>query len=175
MNEKYIADYKRRFKTYDALPKRIVRFMKNHEIQVLYWMRKEETSRLLKPFYKYKLSRIYRKYGISMTSKSFMGGVLLCYAHNITVNSRAIIGENCTIFGGVTIGSVRSGKREGVPVIGNNVVLGMNSFVCGGIHIGNDVLIAANSFVDCDVPDHSLVFGNPGIVKSKNNSTIDYL
>ena len=79
------------------------------------------------------------------------------------------------MFKGCTIGSVRSGKREGVPVIGNNVVIGCNAFVCGGITIGNDVLIAANSFVDFDVPDNSIVFGNPGIIKYKERPTADYI
>ena len=46
---------------------------------------------------------------------------------------------------------------------------------CGGVRIGNDVLIAANSFVDFDVPDHSLVLGNPGVVKHKENATGDYI
>lgn len=55
------------------------------------------------------------------------------------------------------------------------MVVGTNAFVCVGITIGDDVLIAANSFVDFDVPKHSLVFGNPGIIKSKENATCDYI
>lgn len=85
-----------------------------------------------------------------------------------------MIGKNCVIFKNATIGSVRSGKREGVPIIGDNCVIGAGAFVCGGISIGNNVLIAANSFVDFDVPPDSLVLGNPGIIYAKENATVDY-
>lgn len=42
-------------------------------------------------------------------------------------------------------------------------------------NIGNDVLIAPNAFVNCDIPDHSIVFGNPCIIKPKNNATEGYI
>ena len=175
MNCKFQDDYIRRFKHFDLLPVRLFRYIQNHEIRILYWARGAENGGVFKYLYKLMMLITYRKYGCVLNSRNIEGGILLCYAHNIIINNKAIIGKNCTIFGGTTIGSVRSGKRKGVPVIGDNVVLGMNSFVCGGIHIGNDVLIAANSFVDFDVPDHSLVFGNPGVIKHKDQATIDYV
>ncbi len=175
MNSKYKDDYIRRFKHFDLFPVRLLRYIQNHEIRILYWARRAENGGVFKCLYKFMMLISYRKYGCTLNSRNIGGGILLCYAHNIIINNKAIIGKNCTIFGGTTIGSVRSGKRKGVPVIGDNVVLGMNSFVCGGIHVGNDVLIAANSFVDFDVPDHSLVFGNPGVIKYKDQATIDYL
>lgn len=46
--------------------------------------------------------------------------------------------------------------------------------LCGGIHIGSNVLIAANSFVDFDVPDNSIVVGNPGTIHHKEEATKDY-
>lgn len=104
----------------------------------------------------------------------FGTGLVLAHPYNITVNGGAQIGSNCTIFKGVTIGSIRSGSRRGVPRIGDNVVICSNAMVCGGIHIGNDVLIAANSFVNFDVPDHSVVIGNPGTVKEKQHASADY-
>ena len=41
--------------------------------------------------------------------------------------------------------------------------------------IGNDVLIAPNSYVNCDVPNHSVVFGNPCIIKAREGATDDYI
>lgn len=108
-------------------------------------------------------------------SRQIGAGLLLAHPYSITVNSGTIIGENVTLFKECTIGSIRSGRRNGTPIIGNNVVVGTNAFVCGGITIGDDVLIAANSFVDFDVPKHSLVFGNPGIIKPKENAARDYI
>lgn len=86
-----------------------------------------------------------------------------------------MLGENVSLFKGCTIGTVRSGKRQGSPIIGNKVVVGLNATIVGRCHIGNGVLIAANSFVDFDVPDNSLVFGNPGAIKHKENASADYL
>lgn len=41
--------------------------------------------------------------------------------------------------------------------------------------VGDDVLIAPNSYVNCDVPSHSIVFGNPCIIKHKDNATEGYI
>lgn len=45
----------------------------------------------------------------------------------------------------------------------------------GGIRIGDNVLIAPGSFVNVDVPSNSVVFGNPAVIKYKENATDDYL
>jgi serine O-acetyltransferase len=50
-----------------------------------------------------------------------------------------------------------------------------NAFVCGNITIGDDVLIAANAFVNFDVPDHSIVIGNPAKIIHKDNATESYI
>lgn len=102
-------------------------------------------------------------------------GVLLCHPYNITINPTAIIGREATIFKGTTVGSIRSGKKKGTPKIGDRVTLCSNCLVCGNISIGNDVLIAGNTFVNFDVPSHSIVIGNPGIIKSKEHASADYI
>ena len=60
-------------------------------------------------------------------------------------------------------------------VIGNNVWIGINATIVGNITIGNDVLIAPNTLVNFDVPDHSIVVGCPGIIKSVSNATEGYI
>ena len=67
------------------------------------------------------------------------------------------------------------GKRAGAPVIGDFVWMGTNSVIVGGIKIGNDVLIAPGSFVNFDVPDNSLVIGNPGKIVPKDQPTKNYI
>ena len=106
---------------------------------------------------------------------SIGGGIFWAHFHNITINPQAIIGEHCSIYKGVTIGQEMRGYRAGCPTIGNNVYIGINATVVGKISIGDDVLIAANSFVNCDIPSHSVVFGNPCIIKQKENATEGYL
>ena len=67
------------------------------------------------------------------------------------------------------------GGRQGAPVIGNEVWIGINAAIVGNVTIGDDVLIAPNSYVNCDVPSHSIVFGNPCIIKHKENATEGYI
>ena len=63
----------------------------------------------------------------------------------------------------------------GVPTIGNQVAIGINATVIGNIIIGNDVMIAPNSFVNFDVPSHSIVIGNPGVIHHKEKATAGYI
>ena len=74
----------------------------------------------------------------------------------VVVHVRAKIGDNCKLGQDVTIG----GKGPGVPVLMDNVYVG-GSFVVGGITLGNNVIVGANSFVDKDVPDNAIVAGSP--------------
>lgn len=93
----------------------------------------------------------------------------------ITINPHSTIGNNCNIHKGVTIGQENRGKRKGAPNIGNKVWIGVNSTIVGNIHVGDDVLIAPNTYVNCDIPSHSIVFGNPCIIKSVANATDGYI
>ena len=45
----------------------------------------------------------------------------------------------------------------------------------GGVKIGEDVLIAPNTYINCDIPDHSIVFGNPCMIKHNENATDGYI
>ena len=90
-------------------------------------------------------------------------GALLLHPYGIVINKEAVIGNNFTILKGATIGSDLT-RNAGAPVIGDNVYVGLNSTVVGRISIGNDVMIAANTFVNFDVPDGSLVMGSPGVI-----------
>jgi hexapeptide transferase family protein len=102
-------------------------------------------------------------------------GLYIGHPIGITVNRHAKIGKNCNIHKGVTIGQENRGKRKGAPTIGDNVWMGINSTIVGRITIGDDVLIAPNSYVNCDVPSHSIVFGNPCIIKHCDHATRDYI
>lgn len=73
------------------------------------------------------------------------------------------------------IGQTNRGGRQGTPVIGNEVWIGINAAIVGKVTIGDDVLIAPNSYVNCDVPSHSIVFGNPCIIKHRENATEGYI
>ena len=114
------------------------------------------------------------KMGNEIYFPSIGGGCVLAHPYGITMNPRAILGEDVTLFKGCTMGSVRSGSRSGTPIIGDRVTIGCNAMVCGGITVGSDVLISAGAFVNFDVPEHSVVIGNPGVIHFKQNASVDY-
>lgn len=102
-------------------------------------------------------------------------GLYIGHPYCITINTKVIIGSNCNIHKGVTIGQENRGARKGTPILGDDVWIGINSTIVGAVRIGNDVLIAPNTYVNRDIPDHSIVFGNPCIIKSTENATKGYI
>lgn len=77
----------------------------------------------------------------------------------ICISSGATIGDNCTIFHQVTIGSntLKDTKKNGSPTIGNNVYIGAGAKIIGNIKIGNNVRIGANCAITEDIPDNATV------------------
>lgn len=116
------------------------------------------------------------KYGFQIPVGTRIGrGFYLGHWGCVVVNDQAIMGDNCNIAQGVTIGQTNRGMKCGVPVIGNQVWIGANAVLVGKIRIGNDVLIAPNSYVNIDVPDHSVALGNPAQIIPKENATEGYI
>lgn len=116
------------------------------------------------------------KYSIELHPNTKIGkGLYLGHPCCITVNPSAILGEHVCLHKGVTIGVENRGKHKGTPVIGNCVWIGINSIVFGDITIGDDVLISPNSVINFDVPSHSIVYGNPAVIKYKYNATEGYI
>ena len=119
---------------------------------------------------------IKRRMNVELFGKTDIGrGLYIGHPYGITINSDVVIGKNCNIHKGVLIGQENRGSRKGTPIIGNCVWIGVNAAIVGKVNIGDDVLIAPNSYVNCDVPSHSVVFGNPCIIKHKDNATEGYI
>ena len=131
---------------------------------------------LIKMYYKamLKIARFF--YHVELSAGTKIGaGLYIGHPYGITINPKAVLGKNINIHKGVTIGQENRGGRKGVPTIGNEVWIGINSTIVGKITIGDDVLIAPNSYVNCDVPSHSVVFGNPCIIKHREHATEGYI
>lgn len=127
-------------------------------------------------YYKILLRKYSIKYGIQIPSKTEIGkGFYIGHFGTIVINNKAIIGRNCNIAHNVTIGQTNRGERKGTPIIVNNVWIGTGSVLVGKISIGNNVLIAPNSYVNIDVPDFSIVIGNPCKIIKKNNPIEGYI
>jgi serine O-acetyltransferase len=78
----------------------------------------------------------------------------------IVISGDAVLGEDCIVRNGVTIGLRHTGQR-GSPVIGDRVDIGAGAKVLGAIRVGDDVAIGANAVVLRDVPTNSIAVGVP--------------
>lgn len=90
----------------------------------------------------------------------------------VVIHKRVIIGEECKIGSGVTIGGT-SGKFE-VPIIGNRVQISTGSKLIGPIKIGDNVIIGANAVVLNDVPSNCVVAGVPAKIIKRDIQLKDY-
>ncbi len=109
--------------------------------------------------------------GISIPASAKIGkSFYIGHFGGIILNSETIIGKNCNISQGVTIGVSGIGDKRGVPVIGDNAYIGANAVICGKINIGNNVLIGACSLVNKDLPDNSVAVGVPAQIISGKSS-----
>ncbi len=143
--------------------------------RVFYFRKYQEAGRIGKQAVKLFNHFLFKRMSLELPWTVKLGkGVLFLHPYSITFNGNCVIGDNCTIMKGVTIGNTKTGK-VGTPIIGDNVYIGLNSTVVGGIVIGNDVMIAPNTFVNFDVPDGALVLGSPGVVHPKTKASAPYI
>lgn len=102
--------------------------------------------------------------GIELPWKLSAGpGLRLFHGQALVVNDRVIIGRNCILRHATTIGVGKTSDNfdGAAPVIGDNVDIGSNVVIVGGVHIGNNAVIGAGTVVVKDVPAGAVVVGNP--------------
>lgn len=173
-NKDFQADFRRMTgKEYTGHFSDIVQILLRHNLHYMWLYRKYNAHAT--PFRRYKLRQFSKKYGIEIRPKQCGAGLYLGHPYNITVGSNVVIGKNCNLHKGCTIGAENRGKRLGSPTLGDRVYVGINATIIGNVRIGNDVMIAPNSFVNFDVPDHSIVLGNPASIHHKENATEGYI
>ena len=111
--------------------------------------------------------------GIYIPAKAKIGKGFVIHNFSGIFISTGVIGENCTVQQGVTIGAIRPNRWAGKPRpprIGNNVYVGSGAKILGDIDIGDSVVIGANSVVMNSVPAHCTVMGVPARIVSRNES-----
>lgn len=106
--------------------------------------------------------------GISIPAEAKIGpGLLILHSGGIVINSKAVIGRDCTLHHGVTIGNRRSGG--GSPVIGDRVMIGAGAKVLGEITVGSDSEIGANAVLLESVGHGSIAVGIPArVIRTKH-------
>ena len=91
-------------------------------------------------------------------------GLVIDHGSGVVIGETAEIGDNCTIYQGVTLGGTGKdvGKRH--PTLGNNVLVGSGAKILGPVKIGDNVKVAAGAVVLTELPDHSTAVGIPAKV-----------
>ncbi len=116
---------------------------------------------------RYVSQRCRDKTGIEIHPAAKIGkGLFIDHGMGVVIGETAVVGDNCTIYQGVTLGGTGkdTGKRH--PTIGNNVTIGSGAKVLGPFTVGDNSKIAANAVVLSEVPPNSTCVGVPGrIVK----------
>lgn len=156
----------------------LARFLLIHpSFKVTFWFRIGSYLKEKKYIFKFLYLIVYiihrhNKYvtGIELPMGTKIGkGLVFSHYSCIFINSGSLIGEKCTIFQGVTIGSIRGGgEKGGSPRIGNQVVIGPGAKLIGNITIGNNVFIGANAVVVSNIPDNAVVGGIPAKILNMN-------
>ncbi len=108
--------------------------------------------------------------GIEIHPAATIGrGLFIDHGMGVVIGETAVLGDNVTLFQGVTLGGTGKERGKRHPTVGDNVVIGAGAKVLGNITIGDHVVIGANAVVIRDVPAHSTVVGVPGrIAKTKD-------
>ena len=91
----------------------------------------------------------------------------MCIRDRVVIGETTEIGNNVTIYQGVTLGGISSNKGKRHPTIDDNVIVGAGSKILGPLRIGINTKIGANSVVIEDIPENSTVVGIPGKVVNK--------
>jgi len=91
-------------------------------------------------------------------------GFFIDHGMGVVIGETAEIGDNCTLYHGVTLGGTSWAKEKRHPTLGNNVVIGSGAKILGPFKVGDNSKVGSNSVVVKEVPPNSTVVGVPGRV-----------
>jgi serine O-acetyltransferase len=116
------------------------------------------------------LARLIAEISRSMTGIEIHPGaqlgdrLVIDHGMGVVIGETAVVGNDCVIFHGVTLGGTKFDSTKRHPTIGNNVLIGAGAKILGPINIGNNVRIGANSVITKSIGDDQIVVGNNQIV-----------
>lgn len=114
--------------------------------------------------------RTVRKTGIEIHPGATIGkGLFIDHGNGVIIGETAIIGDNVTLYQGVTLGGTGKEKGKRHPTIGDNVMVSAGAKVLGSFTVGENSKIGAGSVVLSEVPPNSTVVGVPGRVVKRDN------
>lgn len=112
---------------------------------------------------RYLCERAKRKTGIEIHPGATIGDdFFIDHGSGVVIGETTIIGNNVTIYHGVTLGGTSLDKVKRHPTVMDNVMIGSGAKILGNITIGSNTKIGANAVVTKDIPNDSVVVGVPG-------------
>ena len=120
--------------------------------------------------------RARNRTGIEIHPGATIGkGLFIDHGMGVVIGETAVVGNNCLLYQGVTLGGTGKdiGKRH--PTIGNNVMVGAGAKILGPFTVGDNARIAANSVVLREVPPNATVVGVPGRVVRLCGEKLDHI
>lgn len=164
-----MIDFLKAYKSYDPAAKSIF------EIALLYPGPKAVFfHRIAHAFYKahfYFLARFVAEFSRWLTGIEIHPGanlgrrLVIDHGMGVVIGETAIVGDDCIIFHGVTLGGIKFDPVKRHPTVGNKVLIGTGAKVLGPITLGDNCLVGANAVVTKDVPAGATAVGNPAQIK----------
>lgn len=122
---------------------------------------------------RYISQRTARKTGIEIHPGATIGkGFFIDHGHGVVIGETTIIGDNVTLYQGVTLGGTGKEKGKRHPTLGDNVMISAGAKVLGSFTIGDNSKVGAGSVVLEEVPPNCTVVGVPGRVVKQDNVRI---
>lgn len=113
------------------------------------------------------------KTGIEIHPGAKIGkGLFIDHGMGVVIGETAVIGDNCLIYQGATLGGTGKDKGKRHPTLGNNVLVGAGAKVLGPFTVGNNVKIAANAVVLNAIPDNCTAVGVPAHIVKMNGKKV---
>lgn len=113
------------------------------------------------------------KTGIEIHPGAVIGkGLFIDHGMGVVIGETAVIGDNCLLYQGVTLGGTGKDKGKRHPTLGNNVLVGAGAKVLGPFTVGNNVKIAANAVVLNAIPDDCTAVGVPARVVRRKGERV---
>ncbi len=108
--------------------------------------------------------------GVEIHPGAIIGtGLFIDHGSGVVIGETTVIGNNCTLYQGVTLGGTGKEKGKRHPTLGNNVMVGSGAKVLGPFTVGDNAKIAANAVVLCEIPPNSTAVGIPARILEKTS------
>jgi len=129
-------------------------------------------SRLLRAplsfLYRRLFVRVRNRYGIELPFSAQVGRrVVFEHSHAIVIHGHSVIGNDCYIRQGCTLGNKSLAAPLEAPILGDRVNVGAGAKLLGKVIVGDDATIGANSVVVRDVPPGAVAMGNPASIQKR--------